>query len=88
MDSFHRLSDHQGQICSLNLDVGVQQLLGHGGQAGVDLGHVGDLQQLVLVGHDGGQVASGVGVEVDNKSNSAGETVLPEQNFEEIWTIS
>ena len=68
MDSFHRLSDHQGQICSLNLDVGVQQRLGHRGQAGVDLGHVGNLQQLVLDDHDGGQVASGVGVEVETSS--------------------
>ena len=68
MYSFHRLSDHQGQICSQNLDVGVQQRLGHGGQAGVDLGHVGDLQQLILVSHDGGQVASGVGVEVEASS--------------------
>ena len=48
--------------------MGVQQRLGHGGQAGVDLGHVGDLQQLVLVGHDGGQLASGVGVEVETSS--------------------
>ena len=68
MYSFHQLSDHQGQICSQNLDVGVQQRLGHRGQAGVDLGHVGDLQQLVLVGHDGGQLASGVDVEVETSS--------------------
>ena len=48
--------------------MGVQQRLGHGGQAGVDLGHVGDFKQLVLVSHDGGQVASGVGVEVEASS--------------------